>query len=321
METSMKRSTSLAVLIAAALSGAALSACAPKPETPVAEATPTPTPEATPSLAEVTDAKKFAIGSLEAYALRDGGFTQPNDNKVLGVGKTKEEVAAVLTAAGLSGETFDLSIQPLLVKTPDHVILFDTGAGSGAGDAAGKLPISLAATDVIPASVNDIFISHAHFDHIGGLVGADGTLRFPNASIHISAPEWAALKANKEQEAVVKAITTKVVEFQPGADIIPGVVKAVEVKGHTPGHSAYLITSGDQSLLYIGDTAHHSVVSVQHPDWTIAYDGDAPTAQASRKALLDSLAASGQRVYAVHFPYPGIGKFEKQGDVVVWKPE
>lgn len=316
----MNRSTSLA-FIAAALSVASVAACSPQPgETPaVVEAT--PTPEVVPTLAEVTDAKKFSIGAFEAFALRDGGFTQPNDNKVLGVGKTPEEVAAVLTAAGLPGDKFDLSIQPLLVKTPEHIILFDTGAGSGAGDAAGKLPVSLVGTDVIPAGVNDIFISHAHFDHIGGLVGVDGTLRFPNAAIHISAPEWAALKANKEQEAVVKAVTPKVVEFQPGADIIPGIVKAVEVKGHTPGHSAYLITSGDQSLLYIGDAAHHSVVSVQHPDWTISYDGDAPTAQASRKALLDSLAASGQRVYGVHFPYPGLGKFEKQGDTVVWKPE
>jgi glyoxylase-like metal-dependent hydrolase (beta-lactamase superfamily II) len=120
--------------------------------------------------------------------------------------------------------------------------------------------------------------------------------------------------------ALVAAITPKVVEFLPGADLGNG-VQAIDIKGHTPGHSGYLISSDGQSLLYIGDTMHHSVISVQQPDWTIAYDGDAGTAQASRKALLESSAASGQRIYAVHFPFPGLGKFAKQGDKFVWVAE
>jgi glyoxylase-like metal-dependent hydrolase (beta-lactamase superfamily II) len=98
-------------------------------------------------------------------------------------------------------------------------------------------------------------------------------------------------------------------------------VKAVDIKGHTPGHSGYLITSGDQSLLYIGDAMHHSVISVQQPDWTIAFDGDAPTAQTSRKQLIADLAANGQRIYAVHFPFPGLGKIAKKGDTFVWVAE
>ncbi len=124
----------------------------------------------------------------------------------------------------------------------------------------------------------------------------------------------------RQMAALATAITPKVVEFQPGADVIPG-VKAVDIQGHTPGHSGYLISSGDQSLLYIGDTMHHSVISVQQPDWTIAFDGNAPTAQASRKALIESSAASGQRVYAVHFPFPGLGKFEKKDTGYVWVAE
>jgi hypothetical protein len=66
---------------------------------------------------------------------------------------------------------------------------------------------------------------------------------------------------------------------------------------------------------------HHYVVSVQKPEWTIAFDGDAPTAQASRAALIAQSAANGQRIYAVHFPFPGIGKIEKSGDGFVWVAE
>jgi glyoxylase-like metal-dependent hydrolase (beta-lactamase superfamily II) len=205
------------------------------------------------------------------------------------------------------------------VKTTDKVLLFDTGAAALFGPSMGKLPASLAAAGVDPASITDIFISHGHGDHVGGLV-ANNALAFPNAAIHIQAAEWASLKGQADMAPLVSVITPKIVEFQPGADLMPG-VKAVDIRGHTPGHSGYLITSGDQSLLYIGDTMHHFVISVQQPDWTIAFDGDARTAQASRKALIESSAASGQRIYAVHFPFPGIGKIEKQGDRFVWVAE
>jgi glyoxylase-like metal-dependent hydrolase (beta-lactamase superfamily II) len=98
-------------------------------------------------------------------------------------------------------------------------------------------------------------------------------------------------------------------------------VRAVEVKGHTPGHSAYRIGTGASSVLYIGDSMHHHVISVQKPDWTIAFDTDAATAAASRASLLAEVATSGQRIYSVHFPFPGLGRIEKRGEGYAWVPE
>jgi glyoxylase-like metal-dependent hydrolase (beta-lactamase superfamily II) len=310
------RAASLAVLITAAIA-----ACSPKAEeaaAPAAEPAAPAAPAVTP-ITESADVKPFTIGAFQAAALRDGGLSTPNDNKILAVNKTKKDTSDLLVANGLSPDTIDLSVQPLLVKAEGKVLLFDAGAAALFGPTAGKLPASLAAAGVDPASVTDIFISHAHGDHIGGLV-VNNALAFPNAAIHIQAAEWASLKGQADMAPLVTVITPKVVEFQPGADLVPG-VKAVDIKGHTPGHSGYLITSGDQSLLYIGDTMHHSVISVQQPDWTIAFDGDAPTAQASRKQVIESSAASGQRIYAVHFPFPGLGKFEKLNEKYVWVAE
>ena len=296
----------------------ALAACAPE-TAPVAEVE-TPAAPAIAAFTASADVKPFKIGAFEAAALRDGGGEFPNDNKTIAVNKTKAEVDAVLTANNLPTDQLSLSIQPLIVRTTDKVLLFDTGAAATMGDFGGKLPATMAAAGIDPASVTDIFISHDHGDHVGGLVNAEGALAFPNAAVHMSAPQWEAMQKNPQLAPIVTAVTPKIAAFAPGADLVPG-VKAIDIQGHTPGHSGYLITSGDATVAFLGDMAHHSVISVQRPDWTLAFDGDAPTAQASRKKFLEEWAASGQRIFAPHFPFPGIGKVEKQGDNIVWVAE
>jgi glyoxylase-like metal-dependent hydrolase (beta-lactamase superfamily II) len=273
----------------------------------------------------------FKIGSYNAVALKDGDLEEPVDGKSFIVGQPNEAVSAVLKAGGAPADHFEFSIQPLLVHAGDRVLLFDTGAGSFFGDIAGKLPESMMAAGEKPVSVTDIFISHAHGDHIGGLVTSTGALAFPNATIHIPAPEWkwlSGLSADKAKNfgiqhvsALVSAIKPKVVPFEPGADLLPGIVKAVELKGHTSGHSGYLIGSGADSVLVFGDAMHSYVVSVRKPSWQVSFDGDKQLGARTRVALVKSSVVSGQRLYAEHFPFPGIGKIVKGKDGASWKPE
>jgi glyoxylase-like metal-dependent hydrolase (beta-lactamase superfamily II) len=314
-------------VFAAFIAAASLTACSSRPEAPEQDQEAAIQPGAQ-AAARALDVRTFILGEFTATALRDGTFQFPNDNKILGVGHTPAEVAAVLSSAGLPTDKLELSVQPLLVQTADRVMLFDTGAGTGMGAAGGKLPAAMDAAGISGATITDIFISHVHGDHVGGLLNAAGASAYPNATIHISAPEWAFLKGLtadtakafgiQQHAALIAAMTPKVAEFAPDAEIVPGAVKAVAIKGHTPGHSGYRITSGNKSLLYIGDTMHHFVISVRRPDWTIAFDSDAPTAQASRKAVLAESAANKQLIYGVHFPFPGLGRFERRGDGFIW---
>ena len=273
----------------------------------------------------------FKIGSYSAFALKDGDIQEPNDGKSFVVGEPPAEVAAVLEAGGAPGDHFEFSIQPLLVRAGHRVLLFDAGAGTNFGAIAGKLTQSMAAAGVDTASVTDIFISHAHGDHVGGLVNSAGKLTFPNASVHLSAPEWAWLSSMdpkdakniglQDQAGLVAAIRPKVVSFQPGSVLVPGVVEAVEIKGHTPGHSAYQIGTGTNTILYIGDTLHSYVVSVRKPLWHITFDNDQQVGAASRSAFVARAALSGQRIYVVHFPFPGIGKIVQEKGGYTWAPE
>ena len=274
----------------------------------------------------------FKIGTYDAVALRDGALEEPNDGKSFLVGQPTAAGAALLESGGAPGDHFEFSVQPLLVHAGERVLLFDAGAGGSFGDVAGKLPASMAAAGEDPAKVTDIFISHAHGDHVGGLVTASGALEFPNATIHMSAPEWKWLSGMSAAAArniglpkltdLVTAIRPKVVPFEPGAKLLPGVVEAVAIKGHTPGHSGYRIGSGANTLLVFGDAMHSYVVSVRKPEWHVAFDADQDTGAASRVALVSQSARSGQRLYSEHFPFPGVGKIvtdEKNG--ATWVPE
>lgn len=285
---------------------AALGACwSTAPEPPAAPAPPVATGQI----------HRFRIGALEAIALKDGDIEIANDGKTLGLGRSPEDVGNVLASAGLPRDPATLSIQPLLVKDGAHLLLFDTGAGREPWARGGLLFASLARAGVSPAEITDIFLSHGHADHTGGLVGPDHVLAFPNAVIHVSAPEWEAMQAGK----LAPSIAPRVVPFEPGAQILPEVL-AVATHGHTPGHSSYVITSQSDSLFYLGDVAHHSIVSVQRPAWTIEYDTDAPAAEATRLRTLQALSR-GMRIYAVHFPFPGLGRIEATTDSFLWEPE
>ncbi|HST91368.1 MAG TPA: MBL fold metallo-hydrolase [Brevundimonas sp.] len=302
-------------LAAASLALAAiLGACSP-------EADKAPAADAAAAPAASPDVHAFKVGQLDLMALRDGGMSGvPNDNKILGVGQTPDAVAAVLTANGLPGQSFDLSIQPLLVRDGQRVVLLDAGAGASMGATAGKLPASLRAAGVLPDQITDVLISHGHGDHIAGLVTGDGQLTFPNATIRMAAAEWAAIQAQDQLAALVTAITPKVATFQPGATVTPS-ISSVAIEGHTPGHMGYQVASGQDRLLYIGDTMHHHVISVQRPDWQIAFDGMPPLATTSRKAVLERAASENLRLYAVHFPYPGIGRIQRRDEGFAWVPE
>ena len=289
----------------------ALSGCASGP----AANAPEPEPYAVRS-----EVYRFRIGDMEAMALREGAKHLPNDGKIFGVGQAPSTIGAALTQAGLAADGIDISFQPLLVRDGDRLVLIDAGSGPTMGPLVGQMAGSLKLADVAPADITDIIISHSHPDHAAGLADAQGRSAFPNAVIRMSSAEWAFMQANPALATVVRAITSQIVTYEAGATLAPG-ISAVPLAGHTPGHVGVRIESAGEALLYIGDVLHHPVISVSHPDWPMVFDDDPAAATVNRRMLMESAARDHTRLYAGHFPYPGLGRIEKRGEAYVWVAE
>ncbi|WP_019515108.1 MBL fold metallo-hydrolase [Sphingomonas sp. Mn802worker] len=261
-------------------------------------------------------ATTFRVGAVEVVSLRDAVNVVPNDGKTFGLGHTPAEVAQVLRTRDAPADSITLGVDQLLVRLPGRLVLIDTGLGPKVG---GTLMQSLSQAGVAPDQITDVLITHGHPDHVGGLGDANGKPAFPKAVVHLSAPEWQSIQQGRGMD-VVPAIKAQVTTFEPGATVLPGII-AVALPGHTPGHSGYRITSGKQSLLVIGDLAHSAVVSLAQPAWPIQYDGDKPQGERTRVAELAQLAATHQRIFAGHFPYPGVGYVVRSGAGYAFQPE
>jgi glyoxylase-like metal-dependent hydrolase (beta-lactamase superfamily II) len=251
----------------------------------------------------------FKVGSFDLVALHDAQFVKPNDGKIFGVGHTPEEIGAVLKAGGAPTDTVTLSVDALLVKTPKRLVLIDTGVG-------GALQQSLSQAGYKPEDVTDVLITHSHPDHVGGLV-KDGKLAFPKATIRMSSAEWAFARKNDQLAEITKVIGDHVKTFAPGAKVIPG-INAVELKGHTPGHVGYQIASGKDRLFDIGDTVHSSIISLAEPTWPVGFDNDAIGGEKIRVDTLKKLAQTRELIFAPHFPFPGVGHIQADGDHFKW---
>jgi glyoxylase-like metal-dependent hydrolase (beta-lactamase superfamily II) len=102
-------------------------------------------------------------------------------------------------------------------------------------------------------------------------------------------------------------------------EVAPG-IRLVNAPGHTPGHSAFLVSSGNEQLMISNDTAYVPALLAPHPDWQGAYDQDGPLAVESRRKLIDRVIADKMAICGAHFPFPGSGTFTKDGTGYAFTP-
>jgi glyoxylase-like metal-dependent hydrolase (beta-lactamase superfamily II) len=290
----------------------------------------------TPSLARAPFAAnqapyfyRFAHGKMQATVVSDG-ILPLGDPSGTFLGAAKEDVAKMLTDNFLAPANVVLEQNVLILNTGDRLVLFDTGMGTSQlfGPTPGKLLANLKAAGIEPADIDAIVATHAHCDHVWGIMAEDGSRNFPNAQIYISQTDfdyWTdEAKLAIKEPAFMKDFVEgarknllpnrdRIVFIKDGQEFLPGVV-AMTTPGHTVGHMAFMVTSEGKTLAGIGDVTHHQVLLLERPRLEFAFDSDPKQAAATRVRLLDTLAANRTQMIAYHFPWPGIGHVAKQGE-------
>jgi glyoxylase-like metal-dependent hydrolase (beta-lactamase superfamily II) len=275
---------------------------------------------------------RFMLGKFEITALSDGTTPLPVDQLLTQT--TPEQVKKALAANYIS-QPYEMNFNAFLINTGDKLVLIDTGAGALFGPNLGKMIDALKASGYTPDQVDEIYITHMHPDHVGGLV-ADGKAVFPNAIVRADKREgdfWLSQanldKAGKDEKGFFQGAQTalkpyvdsgRYKPFDGAAELVPG-IKSMPLPGHTPGHAGYLVESEGQKLLAWGDVIHVGAVQFAQPTVTIHFDADSKPAEAVRLKLLADAAKQGYWIAGAHLSFPGVGHVRNVGpNSYAWIP-
>ena len=267
-------------------------------------------------------ADRMASGNAEITVVSDGhmdlplGFVFPD--------LPEAELKALLAENNMPTDAYAPDCNVTFLRSGDRLAVFDVGAGANFMPTTGKLAANLEEAGIDPAEVTDVIFTHAHPDHLWGLVDEFDELLFPDAAYQMAQAEWDFWRADdtlanmpEERKTFVvgaqnrmAAIEDRIGLFKPGSEVFPG-VEAVDTAGHTPGHVSFMIHGGDEPVLVTGDAVTNAI-SFARPELHAGADQDAALGAATRARLLDRLAGEKARLIGFHLPHPGTGMVERK---------
>lgn len=274
---------------------------------------------------------RAVLGDIEVTALSDGTFVAPMDEWLTNTTKAATQKAL---ARSFLKSPIETSVNGYLINTGSKLVLIDTGAAKLFSPTLGHLVDNLKAAGYQPEQVDEIYITHLHVDHVGGLV-AEGKMVFPNAIVRADrrdADYWLSAANLEKAPADAKGFfqgamaslnpyvaAGRFKPFDGDTELVPG-IQAIAAPGHTPGHSIYKVSSQGQTLMLWGDLMHVAAVQFAAPAVTMQFDTDSKSAAVQRKRAYAEAASKGYLVGSAHLSFPGLGHLRAEGKGYVWVP-
>jgi len=271
------------------------------------------------------------LGEFEVTALSDGTVALPVDTLLTNTTKAKSDKTL---ARNFLKSPVETSVNAYLINTGTKLVLVDTGAAGLFGPTLGRLAESLKSAGYQAEQVDEIYITHMHPDHVGGLMAGE-KMAFPNAVVRADkrdADFWLSQanldKAPAEGKGFFQGAMAslnpyvaagKFKPFDGDTELAPG-IKAMAAPGHTPGHSLYVVESGGRKLVLWGDLMHVAAVQFAEPSVTIAFDTDSKNAAVQRKRAYAEAAKQGYLVGSAHLSFPGLGHLRAEGKGYTFVP-
>jgi len=284
---------------------------------------------------QVPGVYRQAIGRLHVTALFDGVVALPR-NQLIGVDAARVDALLDHRYVPELPKGLQTAVNAYLVQDGAHLTLVDAGTAQCFGPGLGQVLSNLRAAGYEPEQVDTVLLTHAHPDHLCGVLDAQGRMAYPNATLWLSsadaaywldpaaeagAPEMLKFAFPLARKAVAPYEAAHRLRRFGDADALPPGVSVVASNGHTPGHVSWLFDGGDgQHLLVWGDLVHYHAVQFAQPDASYEADSDRAAAIASRKRVMARAADAGWWVAGAHLPFPGLGHVRREGDAFAWVP-
>ena len=274
---------------------------------------------------------RFKLGDFEITIASDGNLTVPTS--VIGEDMPRAEVEAFLKDRFLDTETNFSHTNHVLIDTGEAKVLVDVGSGVRFQPTAGKLAGNLEEAGIDPSEITHVALTHAHPDHVWGMLDDFDDLWLGDADYTIGAAEfdwWTGEgRVNQVPEIMQAMVVGAQNSLNPIAEqtrmaegetqIVPGVTM-IDTPGHTNGHMSVLVESQGTQMLVTGDAINHPYASFEHPEWHFGFDVDKEQAVATRKRLLDMAATDRMLLAGYHLGFPGVGHVIRRGDAYQFLP-
>ena len=262
---------------------------------------------------------EIELGAATLTTVSDGNLILPGS--FIFEPMPKDELSPIIKEFGLSGDQLTPECNLALYRDGEQTVLFDVGSGPDFMPSAGKILDGLAAIDLAPEDITHVVFTHAHPDHIWGLLDDFGDPLFYEATYMMGRAEWDywwdpetvdtigdarqafAVGAKRRME----LIEDQVILIDDGSEILPG-IQAIATPGHTPGHMAYEVRQGSQAAMIVGDAIGNHHVAFRKPEWESGSDQDGAMAAQTRMTLFDRITTDDLAIVGFHLPDGGIGR-------------
>ena len=272
------------------------------------------------------------FGDSEVIGLSDGNLVLPTEFFFQGL--PEGELDLILSRHNVPRDQLEPPCNLTLLRQDGRIVLFDAGSGPAFMPTAGKLLSSLEAEGLTPEDITHVVFTHAHPDHLWGVLDDFDDPVFPDAQLMIGQKEWdywtdpntvntiGEARASFAVGAArrLAAIEGQISFFNGGTEVLPGVM-AHATPGHTPGHTSFEIRDGSAAVMVGGDAIGNAHVAFERPGWAHGADQDTDLGAKTRIRLLDQLAADDVVLLGFHLPHGGLGRVERSGDAYRFTPE
>lgn len=282
-----------------------------------------------------TDTPTTRIGDIKVTSLLDGWLA-------LDGGAMYGIVPKTLWEKQLPGDDQNrvkMAMRPLLVETPDHTVVIESGIGQaippefheryGIHRDGPLLDELVSAQGVDPGDVDTVASTHLHWDHAGGLCRLDGddyVPTFPNATYVLQKGEWdIAVNPGNLHKASYAPASLKPIEtngqlktVEADAEVVPG-IRFDFTKGHTENHAVIWFESNGEYGCFLGDlvpTFSHVPLA-----WISAYDINAGGSFEAREVLYPEIINRNATCFFYHEPTYPVGRIVKDSRKYQGKPQ